>query len=438
MADYLVAVLPVSNNAGKGAEAILLEENATLITGLKDFEGAFGKASHMESDLLRLAAAVFAADRACRRGEREQLCRNIELIVPVVHAMKFAARKNSLERILRTLSRDTWSIAFESHSAPATDVSDCAPTQSDATNSKTLLFSGGLDSLAGAIEYGSSTAPLHLVSHTTHNTTTSHSQKDLVTYLTSMGLHLTHNQIFVSSRDGGQTNLQHDVEPSQRTRSFVFLVVGALVARRLGSNELLLMAENGQMAIHLPLSSARTSAFSTHTADPEVLRLCEEFLTELLGVKLKIDNPFLYSTKAEVVKRTCQHFFPSLTISTSCWKNARAMKFGARHCGECVPCLIRHIAISTHCSDPTVYARQLLAEPIRQLPESDDGRRNLVDLCEFIYRFSSMTDEDLLSEFPELYSEDISASAAIEMYRRFSVEAKAILSKAPNVASLLT
>ncbi len=68
-------------------------------------------------------------------------------------------------------------------------------------------------------------------------------------------------------------------EPSQRTRSFMFLVIGAIVARRTGFHEMLMIAENGQMAIHLPLTPGRIGAFSTHTAHPEFVHEMEGLST---------------------------------------------------------------------------------------------------------------------------------------------------------------
>ena len=54
---------------------------------------------------------------------------------------------------------------------------------------------------------------------------------------------MTHRQFFVSSRSG--QDLTHDEENSQRTRSFLFLVLGSIAARRTGQHTLLYLAENG-------------------------------------------------------------------------------------------------------------------------------------------------------------------------------------------------
>ena len=63
----------------------------------------------------------------------------------------------------------------------------------------------------------------------------------------------------------------------------MFLILAALVARRLGRRDLLMIAENGQMAIHLPLSTARIGAFSTHTAHPDVLDSMQTILSSALA-----------------------------------------------------------------------------------------------------------------------------------------------------------
>src|SRR5262249_32520938 len=133
----------------------------------------------------------------------------------------------------------------------------------------TLLLSGGLDSLAAAVELsqGSGTS-VQLVSHTTRNRIARDAQRGIVDLLTAAGYNMPLYQLFVSSQKGTR-NPDHDQENSQRTRSFLFLILAALAARRRAHGRLVWLAENGHMAIHLPLVPARVGAFSTHTANPE-------------------------------------------------------------------------------------------------------------------------------------------------------------------------
>ena len=185
------------------------------------------------------------------------------------------------------------------------------------SNGRTLLFSGGLDSLAAAVLYADSGEPLQLVSHITRNSRTQQAQNQLAE-LVKVRLRAVHHwQFFVSSRADDEDGLDHDVETSQRTRSFLFITLGALAARRAGHHRLVLLAENGQMAIHLPLTSGRIGAFSTHTAHPDVLAPMEAFLNAALQYPIGIENPFVHRTKAEVVRHVMDALPESIPISES-------------------------------------------------------------------------------------------------------------------------
>src|SRR5262249_36814941 len=173
------------------------------------------------------------------------------------------------------------------------------------------------DSLAAAIEFSHEKIPLSLVSHRTHNSVTRSAQNDLVASLKKLGRNVEHHPFFVSSRDTPVSD--HDVETSQRTRSFLFLILAALVARRTGRREILYMAENGQMAIHLPLTEARLGAFSTHTAHPEVLLAMQRFLCTALQYALVIKNPYVERTKSEVVKLVGNSYPELIPQTSSCW-----------------------------------------------------------------------------------------------------------------------
>lgn len=414
-----------------------LVEGVNLISGIESFRSNFGGVTSLERDLLQLSAAVFAADRASPRGDREQYRRFIDLRVAVSNFDQISPLGPALNRLLRRLSQDVWTVSFVPRSAVDGSDQTEARLSFEVDGGKTLLFSGGLDSLAGAVEFGKEETPLLLSSHITRNPATDGAQRELVDLLTANGFNVEHRHFFVSSRNGGPTGLDHQREPSQRTRSFVFLTLAILAARRTRRSEIVAMAENGQMAIHLPLSSARIGAFSTHTAHPTVLAQAQQFFRQVLEYPISIHNPYVYKTKAEVVQPICLSLPSSIPISTSCWKNSRPMANGARHCGDCVPCLIRRIALETHGQDATLYATDLLQADIETLPPDNEGRRNLVELCEFIVRFQNHGNNDLHSEFPELISADFDDGHAIAMYRRFASEAGSVLGKYSNLAWLL-
>jgi hypothetical protein len=98
---------------------------------------------------------------------------------------------------------------------------------------------------------------------------------------------------------------------------------------------------------------------------------------------------------------------------------------------------VRRIAIESLTTDTTRYARNVWAEKIKELPPTDEGRRNLFDLLEFIYQFIIKSNEEIMNEFPELYSKNIDSTSVIGMYKRFANEARIVFNKYPNLKGLL-
>jgi 7-cyano-7-deazaguanine synthase in queuosine biosynthesis len=396
-----------------------------LVTGEADLANQLGPLTSLEADLLILAAAVYAADRASRRGERENVCRSIEIEIPVVNVLRLLPAIRLIEEILYRLANDRWILTLTQLAGQPESV----PKRAKSGKGTVLLFSGGLDSLAAAIEFHRVREPLTLISHRTRNNVVKHAQDTLAALLAEHGYGSPHIPVFVSSRGPG-----HDEEESQRTRSFLFLILGFIAARRLRRRRVVMLAENGQMAIHLPLTPGRVGAFSTHTAHPSVVSGMQELLGSVASVELQIVNPYLSLTKGEVVRKVTQALPSALGIANSCWRNARLTK--GTHCGECVPCILRWIAISQSCADPTEYAREAWTEVFANLDPADRGRRNLSDLAEFAVFFGTRSDDDIMSEWPELY--EIDGQAAIAMYRRFASELKRSFSRYPHLQPLVT
>jgi len=419
-----------SKKAPKDAE-IVLEPGTNLFTGTEDFRRGFGEPTSLELDLLLMGAAVFAADRAVLRGEREEFARRFELSIPVVNVGRLGQVREELERVLRFLSRDDWRLELRQEAGPAEDT-----TTTDQGGGTTLLLSGGLDSLGAAIELGRQRRPAQLVSHTTHNRVSRNAQQQVVDLLKTAGYEVSHYPLFVSSQDGDR-NPAHDQENSQRTRSFLFLILAALVARRSGHGRVVWLAENGHMAIHLPLVSARIGAFSTHTANPEFVRRMQDVLSLILEREITIENPFLYRTKAQIVEVVRAVLPEAIRVSVSCWRTPRSKKQKV-HCGACIPCFVRRVALELDGDDPTEYESDPWRIALQAQQRSDDtGRRNLVDLGIFVQKVEAASDDEMMHQWPELMVPAIDEAAAISMYRRFVGEVRAVLSRYPLIVAIL-
>lgn len=422
---------------GKAAKdaGLLLVPGKNLRWGEAPFKDRFGALTSLEEDLLVLASSIFACDLAFKRGERENITRSIVLRVPVINFQGFERVREDLERILYVLSHDNWTLTFVRRQGTP----EAAQTWPE-SKGKTLLFSGGLDSLAAAIDLLDQYGPekIQLASHITGNQVTKGTQEKLITYLESK---YSPPPKRIALRTGGHKHADYDFpsdqerEETQRTRSFMFLTIAALAARRSGQSEVVMIAENGQMAIHLPLSAARIGSFSTHTAHPEFVRLASEVFSKLLEYNITITNPFLYKTKAEVVKTLATKHQVAVVESVSCWRGSRVST--SNHCGECVPCLIRRIALEANGLKLAEYARDLLSEDVTVLKEDDEGKRNLVELAEFSLAFKSGSPTDLQYLYPALINLHFDMDAAIAMYKRFADEAFAVMNRYAGVKKLL-
>lgn len=423
-------------NAGQASSLsgfdLILLPGENLITGEEKFREYFGEVTSMERDLLVFASAVYACDLATVRGKRGEATRDIELTVPVVNFQAFQRQREELEYILYVLSDDNWSLMFQ-EALGTTE----PPATWPSMDGQTLLFSGGLDSLAAAVKLADTIGPakLQLASHQTRNQTTVSSQENLLNYLD--GRYKATIQ-HVAVRTGGHNKegfpfpRYDDREPSQWTRSFTFLTIAAIAARRRGNSELVMIAENGQMALHVPLVAARIGSFSTHTAHPEFLEEVEAFYTEMLRHTIHIVNPYMYDTKAEVIAALAHNHKEAIPMSVSCWKSSRVNG----HCGGCIPCYVRRIAVEYYGIQIAEYERNIFEEDVRSLPSTDDGKRNLVDLAEFVQAFLSLSNAQLEDSYPELLSEFFDKGKATEMYRRFAKEAVQVWAKYPKICLL--
>jgi 7-cyano-7-deazaguanine synthase in queuosine biosynthesis len=430
MSENFQAVVSFENQTPSGSlNPLLLKPDFNLRTGIADFSQYFPVPTSLEKDLLLLASTVYACDLAFKRGVREEITRSIEITIPVVNYHAFERLNDQLVQILWLLSHDNWTINF-------TQLKDGeSPERQDWQQSvgKTLLFSGGLDSLAGAValidEFG--VEAIQLASHITANPVTRSSQQNLIEYLKN---HYQAEPEWVVIRTGGRKNKGFDFpsddarEETQRTRSFMFLTIAALAARRRGKSEVVMIAENGQMAIHLPLTIARMGAFSTHTAHPEFIQEVGTYFTNLLGFPIEIFNPYLYKTKGETIAKLVKDHAKAVAISVSCWRGSRLSK-EFNHCGECVPCLIRRISTEHNGLKIPEFARDLLSEDVNKLKTDDEGRRNLSELSEFAKTFDLFNDADIEFNYPDLISPFIEQTEAIAMYRRFAKETRSVFNK---------
>lgn len=318
--------------------------------------------SDMGVDILILAAQVYAADtRISRQTESQDTwTREIHLVVPVSDPTRWTNASGILISALNFLTGDWWSIAFRKKTFTTPDKSkasqDCLITRFNSIS----LFSGGLDSLIGAIDLLEAGASPLLISHA-GDSAASAAQEACFT-----GLKTHHSKAFldrlrawISFPKGLVQGV--DSEDTTRGRSFLFFALGIFAGTGFGKKFTLLAPENGLIAINVPLDTLRLGSLSTRTTHPFYIARWNELLA-CLGINGTIENPYWNKTKGEMVK-SCSN--PQLlqkllssSISCSSPTKGRWRGRGIEHCGYCLPCLIRRAAISYGLGkkkDPTKY-----------------------------------------------------------------------------------
>lgn len=205
--------------------------------------------------------------------------------------------------------------------------------------SEVILFSGGLDSFAGAVEELTEGRSVALVSHRSASKIAS-AQKRLVIQLrdrfgTDRVLHVP-----VWANLNGSLGL----EPTHRTRSFLFAALGAVTARLFGVDRIKFF-ENGVVSLNLPPVAQVVGARATRTTHPKVLAGFRKVLSEVCQRPIDVVNPFIWMTKAEVVSRIYANGLGNpIRDSRSCTR-VHDMTTLHPHCGRCSQCIDRRFAI---------------------------------------------------------------------------------------------
>lgn len=315
-----------------------IEAGGGLLRSIRPLEAAH--------EFLGLAAAVYCIDRVTPR-DAASWSRQLELVVPVSDPDRWGAGVSHLETALRFLSGDQWHIKVKPTRAKPNEEPNV-----DAAVDLVCLFSGGLDSLTGAIQLLGDHRRLCLVGHyeggLTPGVQVALSQELGAVYGASA---LRLRQLFLRpapQRPGQANPLGSARERSSRTRSLLFIAAGLAVASSNGSATPLVIPENGFIGVNVPLTLARTGSFSTRTTHPYFIASLSEFLTRI-GIANRLENPFRMMTKGELLAANAgNNQLQRLALQTISCAHPEAARWAKRpqgNCGYCFPCLIRRASM---------------------------------------------------------------------------------------------
>jgi hypothetical protein len=418
----------------------LLNGNATLDHGigraLIDLAREGVHPSETGIDMLVLAAHVHAADTRIARWKDSQdgWTREIRLVVPVADPRRWAAAGPIFERMLGFLTGDRWTIGFRSRPRRFADLAGMPqPGLLPPRFDYLALFSGGLDSLIGAIDALEAGKTPLFISHAGEGAT-SDAQNMLQAALASAyrGRDFTRLRLWMAFAQGLVASSAG--EDTTRGRSFLFFALGVMAGTGLGRPFVLHCPENGLIAINVPLDPTRLGALSTRTTHPFYIARWNQAMAAL-GVDGRIENPYWDKTKGEMVvacaNPTLLRGIAATSLSCSSPTKGRWQGIGVQHCGYCLPCLIRRGSLSAGLApapDPTTYTlSDLAARPLDTRESEGVQVRSFQVAIERLRRRPTLA--QLLIHKPGPLSDESPArqAALADVYRRGMAEVGAIL-----------
>jgi 7-cyano-7-deazaguanine synthase in queuosine biosynthesis len=219
-------------------------------------------------------------------------------------------------------------------------------------DSEVALWSGGLDSLAGLYTRFQATPDQPFILFGTGSNTQIHSCQEKIAEKVQ--------SIFPNRVSLLRVPIRFDQSSKQRknklsrVRGVLFTLLGSACAYLMGQRKLFVY-ENGIGAINLPYSKSTVGLDHSRSVHPQTLLMVSDLVSELLGERFEIKNPFLFWTKAQMCQALAKDSSNDLSSSTvSC--DSRHRKKITFQCGYCSSCLLRRQAlIAANLEDKTYY-----------------------------------------------------------------------------------
>lgn len=412
------------------------EQNITHSVDMKfGFEDLWTFAHDMEStafDFLILSLVVYNVDRAINRlkfsldGWHRSLIINC---IPVKNVAKMQHAVTFFESAVNFLTGDTWFFNFIQ--APEYDYRPTIQkTFERGEFDKVCLFSGGLDSLIGFIDEASSlleNRKILLVSHKELGKEGG-DQKRILDICREKGFYNNqYERVLVNAGLKPKTWVNKSgAEGTFRSRSLLFFAAGIYVAHSISDKTSLIVPENGTISINIPLDKGRRGACSTRTTHPTFIKRIQNALTKI-GINNTIINPYQLKSKADMMIECYMNDDKKRILSTiysescSCAKRSHNRWWdrrggNIRHCGHCLPCIYRRVALDIVGADNIMNigtdmfdSRHFKISDTKQ--ESSNDIRSLIYFLEFRcnrknieheLRLNGITNEDELLQYTEL------------------------------------
>ena len=309
-------------------------------------------------DFFLIASTVYTIDKLINRSQAEDnWTREFNVTVPVSSLKSWQQATAALNDCVSFLTGDRWRFEFVQRSTRLFGKSSLAQHGLPLFKPTAVsLFSGGLDSLVGVIDWLETNPDKRLIltgHHDKQMTGPLGDQESLLGPLRGAYPGRLHAALVRVGNHG------ESPEITLRGRSLLFMAVAVCVASAYKLAGPILLPENGTIALNIPLSPSRRGSCSTRTAHPHYVSQLQEVL-HLVGISNEIVNPLQSKTKGEVVRECLnQPLLKKLfAASVSCAKRGHKREWknrSAHGCGRCMPCIYRRAALHSIGLDSEQY-----------------------------------------------------------------------------------
>ncbi|HPT97744.1 MAG TPA: hypothetical protein PLU39_07740 [Armatimonadota bacterium] len=361
--------VPEDYQSGIVVDVLPQADRSTVSQGYGKAFTRIGVPTTTAFDFLLFATAVYTADKTVlRAGARDSWTRQFSTASPVRSTDAWGPATGALTEALTFLTGDEWHLDWYQGANRPWGMGRIRRPPFDAV----CLFSGGLDSLCGAIDLLEDPRRLRVLLIGHHDSTLIVPvQRTLAGALARHYGPLRVHFVDVFVRPSGPRARQRyplptTRESTTRSRSLLFIALGLAAASARGQSIPLYVPENGFIALNAPMVAARRGSCSTRTTHPYFLDRLSSALASA-GIVNPIINPYQELTKGEVVAHCRnQEMLGRLihrTISCAHPEQGRYDSLPYGNCGYCFPCIIRRASIqAAGLSDATPYHHDICTE----------------------------------------------------------------------------
>ena len=342
----------------------LSEENGAISKVSIDFKTLLPFVNAVDSrvrDFFILTCSVYGIDRFVNRKQNsvDGWSRELNVRFPVSNLIKWNNVREDIEELLSFLTGDYWKIDFYKSEFINPEIN--LSLEFTENYEQINLFSGGLDSLIGAVDFLSthSKSKVLLTSH--YDPQMKGPLSDQAILLEKLSIQYKDLFDYVPSIKVTLSETSERRETTFRSRSILFIGIALLISQ--GKNiRSIIVPENGSVSLNYPLSPSRRTSCSTRTTHAFVLDKTNLILSRL-NIKSIISNPYEFMTKGEMVDNCKDLSFLKqiISFSNSCGKRGHRRTWADRaatHCGVCMPCIYRRASLLNQ-NDPTSYGSDI-------------------------------------------------------------------------------